>query len=75
VRWGEAVMILKQAYFGNKQVCVRQLMGGRHTGGSEGGNGSGLGNINLEQHTRQDQMARVSRATVAEAMTEDSGHR
>jgi hypothetical protein len=30
----------------------------------EGGSGCGLGNINLEQHTRQDQIARVTRATV-----------
>ena len=35
---------------------------------------SGLGNINLEQYARQDQIARVSRATVAEAMTGGSGH-
>jgi hypothetical protein len=38
-------------------------MGGRHIGGD--GGGSGLTNINLEQHARQDQLARVSRATVA----------
>ena len=30
------------------------------------GGGSGLGNINLEQHVCQDQLARVSRATVAD---------
>jgi hypothetical protein len=31
--------------------------------------GGGFGNINLEQYARQDQIARVSRATVAEATT------
>jgi hypothetical protein len=34
--------------------------------------GVGLQNINLEQHARQDQIARVSRATVAEATTQDA---
>jgi len=43
-------------------------MGGRHTGGGGGWGGSGLANINLEQHARQDQIARVSRATVAEVV-------
>jgi hypothetical protein len=38
-----------------------------HTCGCERVGGSGLGNINLEQYARQDQVARVSRATVAEA--------
>jgi len=42
---------------------MQRLMGGRHIGGD--GGGSGLTNINLEQHARQDQLARVSRATVA----------
>ena len=33
--------------------------------------GVGSVNINLEQHGRRDQMARVARATCAEAMTCD----
>ena len=36
--------------------------------------GVGLRNVNLEQYARRDQIARVSRATVAEAMTWASGH-
>jgi hypothetical protein len=44
---------------------MQRLMGGRHIGGVGGGSGSGLANINLEQHTGQDQLARVARATVA----------
>jgi hypothetical protein len=32
------------------------------------GSGSGLGNINLEHNARQDEIARVTRATVAEAI-------
>ena len=42
---------------------MQPLMGGRHRG--RGGGESGLANINLEQHARQDQLARVARATVA----------
>jgi hypothetical protein len=38
-------------------------MVGRHICGREGV--SGFGNVNLEQYARQDQIARVSRATVA----------
>ena len=34
----------------------------------------GVRNINLEQYARQDQIARVSRATVAEAMAGGSEH-
>ena len=41
-------------------------MGGRHIG--VGWGGSGLANINLEQHARRDQIARVARATVAEVV-------
>jgi hypothetical protein len=43
------------------QHMQRLIMGGRHIGGG----GSGLANINLEQHSRRDQLARVARATVA----------
>jgi len=35
-----------------------------HTCGSERVGESGFGNINLEQHARRDQVARVSRATI-----------
>jgi hypothetical protein len=42
--------------------------------GVRAGVGVGLRNINLEQYARQDQIARVSRATVAEATTGGSGH-
>jgi hypothetical protein len=45
-----------------------------HTCGSERVSESGFGNINLEQYACRDQVARVSRATVAEAMTGGSGH-
>ena len=44
-----------------------------HTCGIERVGESRFGNINLEQHARQDQVARVSRATVAEAMTWQQG--
>jgi hypothetical protein len=45
-----------------------------HTCGSEHVGESGLANTNLEQYTRRDQVARVSRATVAEATTGGSEH-
>jgi len=51
---------------------MQRLMGGRHTGGDGGWGGSGLANINLEQHDRRDQIVRVARATVAEVVSD--GH-
>jgi hypothetical protein len=59
------VMILRQAYLGPKLsdlvMCIHCNIC-RHIGGG----GSWLVNINLEQHARQDQIARVARATVAQ---------
>jgi hypothetical protein len=63
--------------FGNKHACNNLWVAGMppHTCGSERVGESGFGNINLEQHARQDQVARVSRATVAEATTGAVGDR
>ena len=49
---------------------MRQILGGKYIYVTNG-SGSGLGNINLEQYTRQDQMTRVARATTVEPMTGD----
>jgi len=63
---GTAAMILGQAYLAPK-FFWRSLFGSLAGATTYDGSGSGLENVNLEQYARRDQIARVVRATVAEA--------